>query len=371
MRKLTIAIIVCIILIAIYSIYRTKADTHTKQTAIAVTVSKALSQNVTLELSAIGNTTAYSTVQILAQVSGQLLTVNFKEGAYVIEKQLLFKIDPRPYQVQLQEAQANLAKDQAQYTNAQLILNRNIKLIKQGYVSKQDFDQVNANKQVLAATIQADKAALANAKLQLSYCTITAPISGRTGSLLVYPGNLISANSLNPMVTINQMQPIYITFTLPEQNLHTLQNYLAANGNISVKAYNNKNQKLIAEGKLSFINNTVDPTTGTIQLKAEFANSDLKLWPGQFVTIKLPIKNYRQATLVPTNAIQMGPNGSYVFIINTDNTVAMRNVTLGHEIDKFTIIKDGIKPGEKVVTSGQMHLIEGSKVVVRPALDKS
>lgn len=332
------------------------------QTApISITTSKVEQKDVTLTTHAIGNVQPYVTVSVKSRVEGQLLSVGFKEGEYVKAGQVIFQIDPHSYQVSLEQAKANLARDQAQLENLQKLLVRYGQLVEKGYISKQDYDAAEANVKAQAATVLADKAAVANTQLNLDYCTIHAPISGRTGNLLVNQGNLIK-NDTTPLVIINQIKPIYIVFSLPEQLLDDIKNESdSGTVPVTIKSRGNSN---ILQAELSFIDNAVDVTTGMIQLKALFPNKHEEIWPGQYVEVILPFQKIKQALLIPTRAIQVGPDGSYVFVVKEDSRVKMQPITLGPVIEENTVIK-GLAAGTIVVNTGQSQLVDGSLVQVK------
>lgn len=256
--------------------------------------------------------------------------------------------------------------DCAQLDNAKSLVERNRPLLPKGYVARQDFDQLVTNQKALEGTVKADEAAVTSAKIQLEYCTIRSPLRGRTGGVLVHPGNVVSANGSNALVVINQVAPIYVSFAIPENYLSTIQEEYK-NNPIDVRALFDKNANQQVQGKLTFINNDVDTTTGTIQLKATFTNVDYKLWPGQFVTVMLPVKRIKQALLVPTAAIQAGQKGSYVYLMNDKQQAVFRPVTVGPEMGDYTVIEEGIKANDQVITSGQFNLTDGTKVrAVKP-----
>lgn len=363
MNKTTIYILsILLILFAIYT-YTHLANwfpnrNNSAEKVIPVAVNVVKQENVVIPLQSIGNVQAYSTVSVKSLVDGELIKVNFKEGDFVKKGQLLFEIDPRPLTNQLHQAQANLAHDQAEYDNAELQYQRNSKLLSKNYISQQDFDQLSANKKALAALVQADLAAVENAKLQLSYASITAPIDGRTGSLQVNVGNIIKTANGTSMLTINQINPISVTFSVPQQYLPPLQDQLAA-GPINVVA---KIDDYSETGKLTFIDNAIDVSTGTIQLKATFDNKNHRLWPGQFVTVTLPSAKITNALLIPSIAIQEGQTGPYVYVVKSDNTVAYQPVKLGPIVNNRTVITQGLSVNQAVVTAGQMRLSNGAKV---------
>lgn len=369
-RMKKILLIPVIVICAAIGSYFYLQNTHTEKKpdspGILVGVSTVKVKNITIHTEVAGTVQAFSTVAIKSRVDGQLMSVNFKEGDTVHAGDVLFTIDPKPYQVALQQAKAKLLSDQAQLDNAKLILQRNATLAQKGYVSSQDFDQFKANLASFEGNVEADKATVAAAQLQLDYCTIVSPIDGRTGNLLVYPGNLIKANDNNPLVTINQIKPVYVAFFLPEQRLAAIQKELAA-GLIDTTVIINKNKKSqqIVHGSLSFVDNTVDSTTGMIALKAIFNNTNEHLWPGQFVTIQIPLHNLMQALVIPTQAVQIDQqNKPYVFVLTRDMHAVIRPIKTRSTVTHETIVTEGLQAGEQVVISGQLHLINGAKVII-------
>lgn len=366
MRRNRILIIATfVVILGVFLVLKFGASSQAPAPAVVtVSASPVVQKDVTVMADAVGTVQAYSTVNVTSLVDGQLMSVGFREGEMVHPNQVLFKIDPRPLQVQLQEAQANLDKDQASLSTAQSALKRNAELLPKGYIAKQDYDALRNNAAALAATVKSDQAAVANAELQLSYATITAPIEGKTGDLLIHVGNLVKASNTNPLVVINQITPIYVAFTLPQEKFPFVQSEMAK-GSVPVYVVDKTapDGKML-EGTLGFIDNTVDATTGTIQMKATFPNADQKLWPGQYVDVKIPLLQLRKALLVPTDAIQAGPNGNYVYIIGADKKAHLQLVTPGAAIDENTVINEGVKSGQVVVTAGQLRLIDGTPVKV-------
>jgi multidrug efflux system membrane fusion protein len=335
-----------------------------KRPPVPVTVGIAIQKTVPIQLTAIGNVEAYSTIKVKSQVGGLLTKVHFREGQYVSKGQLLFTIDPRPYEAQIKQAESNLAKDIAQMEYAREQSDRYAELVKKGYVSRDQYEQFRTNAATAEAVVNADRAVLENAKLQLKYCYIYSPISGRTGSLDSNQGNLIKANADTAMVTIQQVEPIYVTFSVPEQDLPQIKKYMAR-GRLAVSASAVQDSGRPEEGFLTFVDNAVDTTTGTIRLKGTFANKERRLWPGQFVNAVLVLTSRPNAVLVPTSAVQTGQDGQYVFVVKADNTVEMRPVVADISVDGETLINRGVAPGETVVTDGQLMLREGARVEVR------
>jgi multidrug efflux system membrane fusion protein len=333
---------------------------------VPVLVAKVVEKTVPLELKAIGNVEPYATVGIKSRIAGQLLKVNFKEGQDVKEGELLFVIDPRPYEAALQQAEANLQKDKALANKAQADARRYAELIKKQFVSQQDYDQAKATAESLAASVNADQVAIKNARLNLSYCYIKAPITGRTGSLLANQGNMIKENADTAMLIINQIQPIYVSFAIPQHDLPEVQKYLAKE-RVTVDAMV-PGQKDPEIGDLTFVNNTVDTATGTIQCKATFANPQKHLWPGLFVNVVVKLSTQPHAILVPSQAVETRQEGRFVFVVQPDLTVQVRPVVEGRPIDGDVIITKGLKPGERVVTEGQLRLVPGAKVKIKNKL---
>lgn len=329
-----------------------------QKTTTAVTTTKVIQQDVVITAHAIGVVEPSQTVSIKSRVEGQLIKVGFKAGDNVKAGQVIFQIDSHPYEVALDQAKANLARSQALLDNYQKLLNRYAPLVKKGYISKQDYDLAEANVKSQKAALLADASTVKNAELNLSYCTIRAPISGRTGDVLVHEGNLIKMNDASPLVVINQVTPVYISFSLPEQQLEDIQKNSKEE---TVVTIDTKNKSHNLQAKLSFINNTVDPTTGMIQLKAVFANTQEKIWPGQYVDVTFPISQMKQALLVPTRAIQAGPNGAYVFVVHNDGHVSLQPIRLGAVVSDNTVV-EGISANTLIVTTGQSQLVEGSLV---------
>lgn len=364
MKRHTIYIIIAALILIGGLLYRHQIIEARKQAradqTITVSTAPVIQKNVTVTLKAIGTVQPYASVAVTSMVSGQILNVAFTQGQTVHKDQPLFFIDPRPFQVALQQAQAALVGDQAKLQEANNNLKRDTTLYKKGYVSAQDYDTSLANQASLAATVQADQAAVANAQLNLNYCTIRAPIDGVTGNLIIYPGNLVHAGDTNPLVIINQIVPSYVSFSVPEQSLANIRSELTK-GPIAVSAMINGNSNNIP-GTLNFINNTVDTTTGTIELKATFPNNDLQLWPGQYVKINLPSQDLPQALLIPARAVQQGQTSAYVYVAKSDDTAEYREISTGPTIDNMTVVTKGLKAGEQVVTDGQLRLSDGTPI---------
>lgn len=331
---------------------------------VPVLVATVTEKTVPVELKVIGNVEAYSTVSIKSRLSGQLVQVNFKEGQDVKAGELLFVIDPRPYEAALRQVEANLQRDKALATKAQGDARRYAELIRKQFVSQQDYEQAKATAESLGATVNADQVAVQNARLNLSYCYIKAPITGRTGSLIAHMGNQIKADADTAMLVINQIQPIYVAFAIPEQNLAAVRKYMAAE-KVPVSAVIAGQENNPEVGVLSFIDNTVDKTTGTILCKATFTNEPKRLWPGLFVNVVVQLSSQPNAILAPSQAIQTSQEGQIVFVVKPDLTVEIRPVEVGRPINGDVIITKGLTPGERVVTDGQLRLAPGAKVEIK------
>jgi membrane fusion protein, multidrug efflux system len=331
--------------------------------AVPVNVAKAVKKTVPIQLSAIGTAEAYSTVSIKGQVNAVLKEVHFKQGDFVKKGDLLFTLDARPFQASLAQAQANLARDKAQADLTIVQAERYKKLYDQGISAKEQYDQMQANAAAQQGSVHADEAAVESAKLQLQYCAIYSPVDGRTGALQVYPGNLVKENDVPVLVVINQIAPLYDDFSVPEQYLGVIKKYMAG-GRLQIEA-TPYGDTLAEVGYLTFVDNTVDNTTGTIKLKGTFANTDHRLWPGQFSTVSLRLSEEENATVVPTQAVQTGQSGDFVFVIKPDQTAESRPVKVARTLGTESVIAKGIEPGETVVTDGQLRLIPGIKVQIK------
>jgi multidrug efflux system membrane fusion protein len=332
--------------------------------AVPVTLGAAVRMDVPVQLRAIGTVEAYSTVSVKTMVSGQVLKVHFVEGQDVRKGELIFELDPASYEAALQLAQATLAKDAALKENAEKEVRRYAALIEKDLVPRQQYDQIVSAAAALEATVKADAASVANARVQLGYCFIRSPIDGRTGSVLVQQGNVVKANDAS-LVTINQITPIRVSFAVPEQRLAAVRKYDAAH-TLEVEAIPQDGKAEPSAGALSFIGNAVDPATGTIQLKGTFPNADRRLWPGQFVNVVLTLTRKTGAVVVPSQAIQTGQQGQYVYVAGPGLTVEARAVTTGESFEGRTVIETGVQAGEKVVTDGQLRLVPGAKVEPKP-----
>ena len=334
---------------------------------VPVTVATVIQKTVPVEVRVIGNGEAYSTVVVKSQLDGQLQRVSFQEGQDVQEGDLLFTIDPRPYDSALKQAEANLARDLAQEKNAQAQADRAQKLYEDGLISREQFDQFRSNAGALEAAVRADQAAAENVKIQLAYCSIHSPLAGRTGKLLVHQGNIVKANDTG-LIEINQISPLYVNFSVPEQYLPQIKQY-QARGKLVVEALPPQDESRPEEGQLTFFNNAVDSTTGSILLRGTFQNAEKRLWPGQFVNVVLRLTSRPNAVVAPTQAVQTGQAGHYAFVVGPNLTVESRPVMVGPTIGDETVIDKGLQPGDKVVTDGQLLLFPGAKVEIKASLN--
>ncbi|MEH2141931.1 efflux RND transporter periplasmic adaptor subunit [Nostoc sp.] len=395
-----------------------------KKRAVPVVVATAIQKTIPIQLSATGTVEAYSTVSVKSQVGGQLTGVYFQQGQNVKKGDLLFKIDSRPLQAalmqanaakakdlaqvkqaqanvlksiaQVNQAKANVVKDKAQATNADVQAQRYTSLLKQGAISKEQAQQYQTTAEAQQATVKADQggvanaqaavaaaqadvqnalaavasdeAAIDNAKVQLSYSSIYAPIAGRTGSLKLTQGNLVKANAANAddsLITISQIRPIYVNFSIPQRLLPDIKKY-SANGKLEVDALPPKDAGHPVRGELTFVDSGVNTQTGTIQLKGTFANADERLFPGQFVNVVLKLSEEPNAITIPSQAVQSGQQGQFVYVVKPDKTAEMRPITVGDTVKNETVITQGLKSGEQVVTDGQFNLVAGATVQVKP-----
>ena len=332
--------------------------------AVPVTTAPVVQKSVPLSVQGIGTVIAASTVTVRAQVTGELTSVNFIEGDEVQEGQVIVTIDKRPLEAALQQTQAALDRDVAQAANARSQAARYQDLLKRGIATKEQVDQIVANAAALDATVELDKANVENAKVQLQYATIRAPITGKTGLLQVHPGNLVRATDTTPIVTINKITPVYVSFSVPEAMLPDLKRYMAK-GKLAVTALPPNDQGAPATGLINFIDNAVDPTTGQIKVKGTFPNTDRHLWPGQFVNVNVTLSTEPNAIVVPSLAVQTGQQGTYVFVVKPDQTVDLRPVTVERSSGDQSVIKTGVTPGETVVTDGQLRLNPGTRVSIK------
>lgn len=334
---------------------------------VPVLVAEVGKQDVPIFLDGLGTVQAFNSVTVRSRVDGQLEKIAFTEGDDVKAGDLLAVIDQRPFQAQLAQAEAKKRQDEAQLQNAQAILTRNSELLKKGVVDRQSFDTSKFQLDQLQAAVQSDEAAIENAQTQLSYTRITSPIDGRVGVRQVDQGNIIHANDQNGLVVITQLRPISVVFTLPEQNLQSIFDQGEEPDKMKVLVVDRGNTKTLAEGTLAVIDNQIDPGTATVRLKATFANENLRLWPGQFVNARLLLTVHKDGTVVPSNAVQRGPNGTYVYVINADKTAEMRPIKVVQTDSNLALIETGVKPGEQVVVDGQYKLQPGAQVQIAGA----
>jgi len=332
--------------------------------SVPVTVAQVTQKSMPIEIRVIGSVEAYSVVSVRGQITGQLTAVNFKEGDDVEKGQLLFALDRRPLEAALLQAQANLQRDIAQAANAKVVAQRYSDLAGRGIATTEQLETSRTSAAALEATVEADRAAVENAKVQLQYATITSPLAGRTGALMVHEGNLVRAADQAPLVVINQVAPIYVSFAIPESRLSDLKHFLAL-GTLAVEARAPNGAAASSYGHVTFVDNNVDQTTGTIRIKATFPNADRSLWPGQFVNVVVALTKDPTAVVVPAAAVQVGQQGQYAYVVKSDHAVEYRPVVIERAAGLETVIKTGLKPGETVVTDGQLRIVAGSKVSIK------
>lgn len=377
-KKLILLGTLCTVAVAASLIAYRGAETRANEPKVAkaapttpVSVATVEQQNVPVRIQVIGNVEAYSTVALKARVDGQIVEVNFKEGQEVKKGAVLFKIDPRPFEAALRQAEATLARDTAQREQARTQERRYQDLLDKHFVSKDAYAQYNTNAATATAVAEASKAAVDNARLNLEFCTIRSPIDGFTGKIQIQIGNLVKANDTNPLLVLNQVRPIYVNFAVPEQNLSAIRNYMTK-GTLPVDAAPPNSTVPAASGSLIFVDNAVDATTGTIRLRGLFPNKDNALWPGQFVSTILRLYEQKDALVVPSQSLQNGPQGQYVYVVKPDMTIDMRKVTVDRTDGDSTIVMAGLRKGEQVVVKGQLRLSPGAKVTIaKPQAEKS
>src|SRR5437867_3089081 len=334
---------------------------------VPVTVARAEQRAVPYEIVATGTVEPRQAVAVQSQVTGVVTRVAFREGDEVAVGDVLFRIDDRPFQAALNQAQAALARDAAQAQNAALEAQRYAELVKQDYVTKSDYDAKRATAEALTAALRADSAAVANAQLNLEWATIRAPIAGRTGRLLVREGNLVRANAADPLVVINQIRPILVRFAVPQNHLADIQRY--SEHRLPVFVSPSQSDTVFSEGVLTFVDNSVDTSTGTVLLKGEFPNRDNSLWPGEFLSVRLQLYIDDKALVVPAQAVMTGQQGTYVFVLNQDGTARSQPVTVERPAGAYAVIAQGVRPGDEVVTDGQVRLVNGAPVEVKGSAD--
>jgi multidrug efflux system membrane fusion protein len=335
--------------------------------AAPVIVASVEQRDIPVQVHAIGNVEAYQTVFIKSQVNGQIQRIFFREGDDVHKDQLLFQLDKRPFQADLEKAIGQMKHDQAQAENSRLQAERYSGLEKEGVASHEQADQVRAQAKADASAVEADRAAVDAARVQLLYTDITAPINARAGALMINLGNLVKANDTPYLVQLNQVTPIYVTFSVPEAQLDQVRRYFASEP-LKVLAYPKQQSANVAVGRLTFIDNGVDMTTGTVKLKGTFQNKDRRLWPGEFVDVALELSTQRGAIVVPTKAIQTGQQGEYVYVVRADNTAESRPVKTGGTYQNLTLVSEGLKAGERVIVDGQLRVAPNAKVTVQSTL---
>jgi multidrug efflux system membrane fusion protein len=359
------AVIMAVLLLLTAACHQANSKQSEVMPAVPVAVAQAEQRDVPVVLNAVGNITPYSTVQIKTMVSAEISEAHFKEGDFVKKGQLLFQLDPRSFDADLLRAQGQLARDKATAVTARANANRYTALYKEGVIARELYENMVSAADQAEAAVVADQGAVESARVNVTFTKIYSPINGRTGNLLLYPGTVSKANDL-ALVTINEVSPIYASFSIPEQYLPEVKQQIAKGG-LQVQATIPSTTVPADTGKVTFIDNTVDRTTGTITLKATFPNKDNKLWPGQFVTVVLTLSSRPHATTVPSQAVQSGQQGPYLFVVKADKTVEMRLVKLGPLYHGQLIVEDGINPGETVVTDGHVRLVPGSRVDIKRA----
>lgn len=331
---------------------------------VPVTVAAVQERSVPYELAAIGSVTPIQSVAVRSQVTGILVRVGFREGDEVEAGRVLFEIDRRPYEAALHQALGTLAKDQAQLQNARLQVARYQELANTQMATREQFDQMTANAQALAATVSADSAAVESARLNLDFCTIRAGIAGRTGSLLLREGNLARAGDASPLVVINQLSPIAVSFAVPQQYLDDIRRFSAARRlDVTIRPTDDSAAQM--SGTLTFLNNQVDTATGTIQLKATFPNGDHRLWPGEFVTVRLILSVQPHVLIIPSQAVMTGQAGTFVYVVNPDRSATTLPIQVGRAVDDDVVVLSGLQVGQQVVTDGQLRLVPGARVEIK------
>lgn len=334
---------------------------------VPVTVAQVIQKSMPITIQGIGTVIAASTVAVHAQITGEMTSVQFKEGEDVQEGQVLVTLDKRPLEAALAQAEAQLQKDRAQAANARAQATRYQDLLKRGIATHEQVDTAVASAAALDATVVADEANVDKAKVQLQYATIRSPMTGRSGLLQVHPGNLVRANDTQAIVTINRITPVYVSFSIPEAQLPALKRYMSQDGTLPVTAAPPTDAAKPSTGRVNFIDNFIDPATGTIKIKGTFPNEDRRLWPGQFVNVTVTLTQDPGAVVVPSAAVQNSQTGQYVYVIKADKTTEMRPVTIARSAGDQIVIQSGLKAGETVVTDGFLRLVPGSRVSIKGA----
>jgi membrane fusion protein, multidrug efflux system len=363
-QRLRALILTILILAAGWGCSSDSNEKATPRKAVPVVVGSVIRKSVPVRLSAMGNVQPSATVSIRSLVGGKIVAVHFREGQDVRKGDLLFTIDPRPFEQAVKQAEADIAKDTAQARNSRVQADRYKSLIEKQLIAQEQYDQVRTNAESLEATLLADRAALENARIQLGHCSVRSPIDGRTGNILVHPGNVIKDGDTLTLVVVNQINPVYVAFSLPEKDLLEIRKYMIKE-KLTVEARIPNDVKPPEEGVLSFIDNAIDNSTGTIQLKGTFLNKAQRLWPGQFVNVILTLAIQPDAVVVPTKAIQTGQQGQYVFVVRHDLTVESRAIVVDRAVNEESIVGRGLNPGETVVIDGQVQLVPGTKVEIK------
>jgi multidrug efflux system membrane fusion protein len=355
----------CIAAVALAVLAACSKKDPPRQPKVPVSVTTVRRSTVPYVMTANGVAEPMQTVAVESQVNGILTRVNFSEGQDVQAGQVLFQIDPRPYVAVLDQARGQLARDEATATNARRDATRYASLVKQGYVTTSQADQAEATAVSAAATVEADRATVQKAALDVANCTIRAPISGKTGSLLVRMGNLVKANSEPPLVVINQIQPILVRFSVPQSQFPDIQRYYRSGNELKVRATPSEGTGIPIDGALAFVDNNVDSTTGTVLLKARFSNPEGTIWPGQYMSVALQLYVDPNALTLPAPAVLTGQQGTYVFIVDTTETAKQQPVQVARTVDTLAVIASGLREGQRVVVDGQSRLIPGSKVAIK------